>query len=680
MSLGSSAKVYIAPNDETGSQLQPGGQSYKDPGFEAKAMKLGERKCTDCLFLVLFIVFWVGMFYVAAVGFMNGDPAKLINPSDYLGGTCGSLKDTCFPKDDAGSCSSKPFGTFPRLAEDIYNEMKKGGASTFDPLELKVYTVCAEACPKKGDWICNYDAQSTFNTIGKAAAEACYDKYQAMGGLLTGYSSTFKDTHGANCATVIQGCWKQHIDSTDFLFRCLPQEVKNATCTYATVPPAGSKNAPKRKDGSPLLASDKQCGECVDPKYKADDGNAGTPLVPMPPWNPACKSKKVYSISVEELEGGETRNPVLEQLGTWSAVITSIAGDIKVSIGIIIGCGIGLAIVGGWLWILILRYCAGVFVWTVVLGFQGFLILAALQLLIYGKVIDFTSAVADTKDAAVVGDVVGSIAKVDLFSAETEGREEEFATYGYIMSVVAGFFFLSFLFMFKRIRIGVAILKEGGKAIAAIPALLFWPIVPIVLSVILFAYAVTVGAFVMSAGEIQVGELVAPAAAATGINELDLSLDAATIEKYGRGRQLAELENAGAHVQEFANLSTRDLLGVYHFFGFLWTNAFFTGIGIMAVAGAVCQWYWTPKRKEAAKAGRFRNALKESVGRTFRYHLGSVAFGALVIAVVQFLRAALAYLDKNTKTLQKKNAVIRLLFKVVQCCMPVKILQRTFVD
>ena len=48
-----------------------------------------------------------------------------------------------------------------------------------------------------------------------------------------------------------------------------------------------------------------------------------------------------------------------------------------------------------------------------------------------------------------------------------------------------------------------------------------------------------------------------------------------------------------------------------------------------------------------------------------------MAFGALVIAVVQFLRACLAYLDKQTKNLQKKNALIRIMFKVVACCLPV---------
>ena len=65
--------------------------------------------------------------------------------------------------------------------------------------------------------------------------------------------------------------------------------------------------------------------------------------------------RKVYSQSVEEKEGGDEPNPIMEQLGTWTAVITSIAGDISKSLGYIALCGMGLAVVGGWIWILILR-------------------------------------------------------------------------------------------------------------------------------------------------------------------------------------------------------------------------------------------------------------------------------------------------------------------------------------
>ena len=47
----------------------------------------------------------------------------------------------------------------------------------------------------------------------------------------------------------------------------------------------------------------------------------------------------------------------------------------------------------------------------------------------------------------------------------------------------------------------------------------------------------------------------------------------------------------------------------------------------------------------------------KSCCRTVRYHLGTVMFGGFIIAVVQFVRAALAYVEENTKTWQEKNKV-----------------------
>ena len=41
--------------------------------------------------------------------------------------------------------------------------------------------------------------------------------------------------------------------------------------------------------------------------------------------------------------------------------------------------------------------------------------------------------------------------------------------------------------------------------------------------------------------------------------------------------------------------------------------------------------------------------------RTFRFHLGSLAYGAFLVAVVQFLRLAAEYIDYKTKDLQANN-------------------------
>jgi hypothetical protein len=48
-----------------------------------------KRHCRDILFLLLFVVYWVGMWIVASVAIANGDPTRLTVPRDYLDQYCG---------------------------------------------------------------------------------------------------------------------------------------------------------------------------------------------------------------------------------------------------------------------------------------------------------------------------------------------------------------------------------------------------------------------------------------------------------------------------------------------------------------------------------------------------------------------------------------------------------------
>ena len=55
------------------------------------------------------------------------------------------------------------------------------------------------------------------------------------------------------CKELLTGCFKQLLGTTDFLYRCLPQELNNATCSFSTTYPSL-----KKPDGSVLLAADKE--------------------------------------------------------------------------------------------------------------------------------------------------------------------------------------------------------------------------------------------------------------------------------------------------------------------------------------------------------------------------------------------------------------------------------------
>merc|ERR1712164_17787 len=88
---------------------------------------------------------------------------------------------------------------------------------------------------------------------------------------------------------------------------------------------------------------------------------------------------------------------------------------------------------------------------------------------------------------------------------------------------------------------------------------------------------------------------------------------------------------------------------VYHFFGLLWTMAFIRHMTILILAGAFGVWYWTSLPDK--KAGKFSELhptpILSSVKRSFCYHVGTVAFGSFIIAVIQMAQYVLEYIKKK---------------------------------
>ena len=55
--------------------------------------------------------------------------------------------------------------------------------------------------------------------------------------------------------------------------------------------------------------------------------------------------------------------------------------------------------------------------------------------------------------------------------------------------------------------------------------------------------------------------------------------------------------------------------------------------------------------------------------RCLRFHLGSLAFGALLVAVVQFVRVLFEWFDQQSKKLTEGNEAAKLVVKCTRCCL-----------
>lgn len=81
----------------------------------------------------------------------------------------------------------------------------------------------------------------------------------------------------------------------------------------------------------------------------------------------------------------------------------------------------------------------------------------------------------------------------------------------------------------------------------------------------------------------------------------------------------------------------------YYIFGGLWNNAFIGGIGTFVLGSSVSIWYFTHA------TGNLHAPISRSIYRAFRYHMGSVAFGSAILAIVQFIRVVLTYIEYQMK-------------------------------
>lgn len=94
--------------------------------------------------------------------------------------------------------------------------------------------------------------------------------------------------------------------------------------------------------------------------------------------------------------------------------------------------------------------------------------------------------------------------------------------------------------------------------------------------------------------------------------------------------------------------------------GFFWLVFFCEAFGEMVLAGTFATWYWTFKKSDVPFF-----TLTTSVWRTIRHHMGTLAFGSLVITICHLIRLALEYVEKKLK--KHDNPVFRLIIKCMKC-------------
>ncbi|XP_044269021.1 choline transporter-like protein 1 isoform X2 [Tribolium madens] len=197
-----------------------------------------------------------------------------------------------------------------------------------------------------------------------------------------------------------------------------------------------------------------------------------------------------------------------------------------------------------------------------------------------------------------------------------------YLAFAIIASVITVIVLLVIIVMRKRIELVVQLFKEAGKAVAAVPFLLLQPILTFL------SLAVVIGLWFYFC---------------------------LWIESSGY------LTEKQPHVYYYEKDKWMKITRWYNVLAMLWMCQFVIGCQHMVIAGTVSDWYFTRNKCELG------TPILKSGYNLVRYHLGSVALGSFLIAIVQFIRVILKFAEKYLHS--HRGKFIDCLLKCCQCCL-----------
>lgn len=232
--------------------------------------------------------------------------------------------------------------------------------------------------------------------------------------------------------------------------------------------------------------------------------------------------------------------------------------------------------------------------------------------------------------------------------------------------------FLLVIVLRTRISIAIALTKEGSKAVSSVYSTVFFPIFSWVLFIAAILYAIGVGLYLGSIGE-PAFRMIKPLTEQSSTTNMENCICGAPVSHYKIGDtcdpklfqqhcystpQRAPCSQTSCSFTQLEHPSIVNWFIVYNVFGYLWLTFFISAFNDMVLAGTFANWYWCFKKKDLPYF-----TLTKSFAQTFFYHLGTLAFGSLILAICRLIRLILEYI--HSKLIKYDNAVTR----AILCCM-----------
>ena len=270
--------------------------------------------------------------------------------------------------------------------------------------------------------------------------------------------------------------------------------------------------------------------------------------------------------------------------------------------------------------------------WPIILASLGFSIVIALVYMVFIRccagVIAYITILLLLASLSGLGYVFQ--ARADYYkSIQDDAYHTTMMVLCSIFYALAGIWLLCILFMCNKIRLSIALMEVTAKYISNVWSIFSVPFIFYIITGLYYAYWVALSIFLYSTGEVT--------------------------------------KSSSSFLPSVVWSTTTRYSWWFHLFALFYVTAFISAYNQFVLCSSACIWYF-----EHRIEGGAHRPVSKSFYRAFRYHLGSLAFGALIVAIIRFMMAVVEYfkqkLDSSTVG-DKISKIYKCLLTCCQCCL-----------
>jgi hypothetical protein len=303
--------------------------------------------------------------------------------------------------------------------------------------------------------------------------------------------------------------------------------------------------------------------------------------------------------------------------------------------------------------LILLRFFIKPVVWLAVLGVFVLLFILGLVAYIYSF-----QCLDDTLDSSALASATSSdtVDCLDYKVSSSEGREALMYT-AYVFWILAAIYAAIVVCLFQRIRLAVAVNAVAAQFVVHTPHIVLVPVIQGVAAIIWTIIWILMCTYLLS----QVPDDYVDTT--TAFDSWDSAYTSCVDGMWPEGG-LYQDDSTGAWMCYQPRYAV-DYRFWYSLFSFFWHHAFMVAVGQCTIAGAVGVWFFNRGEKGSMAASML--SVCTGVKNCFRYHLGSLAFGSFILAVIQTVRWFMIYLSKQAKA--QGNKVMEIVCNIFAYCL-----------